>query len=126
RHFARLHGERLRHRAEPLSHAALRALEAYDWPGNLRQLGNVIERALVLGADELLQPEDLPDEVLEGGGAPPSDFQATLTSTKKKSILEAMEKARGDYREAAALLGIHVNSLHRLIRNLGLKQQLSR
>jgi len=126
RHFARLHGENLRRRAVSLSPTALHALESYDWPGNIRQLGNVIERALVLGVDELLQPEDLPDEVLEGGGAPASDFQATLTSTKKKSILEAMEKAEGNYREAAALLGIHVNSLHRLIRNLGLKQQLSR
>ncbi|AKJ04553.1 Response regulator of zinc sigma-54-dependent two-component system [Archangium gephyra] len=126
RHFARLHGERLRHRAVSLSPAALRALESYDWPGNIRQLGNVIERAVVLGADELIQPEDLPDEVLEGSGSAPSDFQATVTSTKKKSILDAMEKARGDYREAAALLGIHVNSLHRLIRNLGLKPHLPR
>ncbi|MFY0567605.1 sigma 54-interacting transcriptional regulator [Archangium lansingense] len=126
RHFARLHGERLRRRAVSLSPEALRALESYDWPGNVRQLGNVIERAVVLGADELIQPEDLPDEVLEGGGASPSDFQATVTTSKKKSILDAMEKARGDYREAAALLGIHVNSLHRLIRNLGLKPHLPR
>jgi transcriptional regulator with GAF, ATPase, and Fis domain len=123
RHFARRHGERLQRRDIGVSEAAHRVLRAYDWPGNVRQLGNAIERALVLGEDELIQPEDLPDEVLEGGvttGAA-SGYQATLTDTKKKTILDALERAGGDYASAARSLGIHVNSLHRLMRNLGLK-----
>ena len=54
-------------------------------------------------------------------GIPKPDSIANLSQEE----LDAMEKARGDYRAAADLLGIHVNSLHRLIRNLGLKSQLT-
>ncbi|HEX2568847.1 MAG TPA: sigma 54-interacting transcriptional regulator [Polyangia bacterium] len=125
-HFVRLHGERLKRRVVGLAPAARRVLMAYDWPGNVRQLGNVIERAVVLGTDERVHAEDLPDEVLGGDGAAASDFQATLIAAKKKLILEAFEQAGGEYQGAAARLGIHVNSLHRLIRNLGLKAQLGK
>ena len=46
---------------------------SYSWPGNVRELENAIERAVILGAEELVQPEDLPETVLEGqtpGGDP--------------------------------------------------------
>ena len=124
-HFSRQHSRRLQGAAVGFSPAARRALMAYAWPGNVRQLSNVIERALVLGQEEQIRPEDLPDEVLAGSDEPPSDFQATITETKKKLILDACRNAGGDLREAARGLGIHVNSLHRLLRNLDLKSQLT-
>ena len=124
-HFAERHARRLQGGAVGFSPEARRALTAYHWPGNVRQLSNVIERALVLGQDEVIHTEDLPDEILEGGEAPPGDFQATVLETKKKLILTAYRDAAGDHQQAARLLGLHVNSLHRLIRNLKLRSQLT-
>jgi Nif-specific regulatory protein len=125
-HFAERHARRLQGGAVGFSPAARRALTAYHWPGNVRQLSNVVERALVLGEDEMIRSDDLPDEVLEADDKPPGDFQATVLETKKKLILSAFRDAGGDHREAARILGLHVNSLHRLIRNLKLKPQLGK
>ena len=126
RHFARLHSDRLNRHVTGLLPETRRALMAYDWPGNVRELGNAVERAIVLGEDELIRPEDLPDEVLEGGGTVESDYQTALLETKKRLIREAFEKGGDDYATAARILGIHVNSLHRLIRHLGIKEELGK
>ena len=125
-HFAAQHGRRQRRRVVGISPAARRCLMSYDWPGNVRELGNVIERAVVLGQSDVILPEDLPDEVLGGGDEAPSDFHAALLSFKKRLVLDAYKKAGGDYGAAADLLGVHVNSLHRMIRTLGLRDQLGR
>jgi len=128
RHFLALHGKRLGRRGITLSPAARRCLMAYPWPGNVRELGNVLERALVLGDTDTVQPEDLPAEVLEGtaasGQLPDGSFQEALVAFKGKLILDAWKSAGGDYNGTASLLGIHVNSLHRMIRRLGLKDHL--
>ncbi len=123
RHFADLHGRRLRRRDVGLTPEARRLLLAYDWPGNVRQLANAVERAVVLGDGELIHPEDLPDEVLESGAAekPASEFQAAVTDTKKKLLLQALDEAGGNAAAAARKLGLHPNSLRRLLRQLGLK-----
>jgi transcriptional regulator with GAF, ATPase, and Fis domain len=136
RHFARIYGDRAGRLVVGISDAARAALVAYDWPGNVRQLGNVIERALVLGSDETIQLEDLPDEVLAvrapaaGGegraGAENETFHDLILATKRRLILEAYERAGDDHQRAAALLGVHANSLHRLIRTLGLKSELGK
>jgi Nif-specific regulatory protein len=130
-YFAQRHARRLQGGVVGFSAEARRALTAYHWPGNVRQLSNVIERALVLGQDGLIRPEDLPDEVLESGENPSggdllSDFQTTIIETKKRLILAAFHTSGGDHQEAARTLGLHVNSLHRLIRNLGLKSRLGK
>jgi len=132
-HFVALHGRRLGRRPGfgGISPTARRCLMAYSWPGNVRELGNVIERALVLGDGDVILPEDLPPEVIEGAapGTPeavPGEFQAALVEQKKKLILDAWQRAGGDYAGAAALLGVHVNSLHRMISRLGIKDRLGR
>lgn len=124
RHFARLHGERLKRPSVGIDPAALRILGAYGWPGNIRQLSNAIERALVLGDGEMIRPEDLPDEVLEATVAeePASDFQAAITDTKKRTLLAALEAAGGNAAAAARSLGLHPNSFRRLLRQLGLRE----
>ncbi len=123
-HFLALHGRQLGRRGVALSPATRRCLLAYEWPGNIRELGNVLERALVLGESEVVCPEDLPDEVVEGSTDIPSSFQVALHDFKQKLILEAYRKAGRDYGTTAELLGVHINSLHRMIRRLGLKERL--
>ena len=134
RHFAHRHGERLGWRDLGIDPEARRCLLAYDWPGNVRELANVIERAVVLGDGEVVRREDLPDEVAVAGGAveeaaqasSPRDFQAALVDFKKNLILEAWKQSGEDYAQTAERLGIHVNSLHRMVRTLGLKGDLGR
>lgn len=120
RHFAAKHARRVKREVEGLSPQAIACLQAYDWPGNVRELENAIERAVVLGSTTLLLPEDLPETVLEpspqAGG-----YQEAVRQEKKRAILAALEQCGGSYTEAAKLLGIHGNYLHRLARNLHLR-----
>jgi Nif-specific regulatory protein len=100
----------------------------YDWPGNVRELENAIERALVLGAPDMLQLEDLPESLVE---QPPGEeinegkYHGAIKELKKRLIVDAVQQAQGNYVEAAGILGVHPNYLHRLIRNLGLKDELN-
>ncbi len=110
--------------------AAVRALlMQYDWPGNVRELENAIERAVVLGAGDQIQPEDLPEALLESGtAASPSigGYHQAINELKKELIIRAVTDANGNYTEAAKRLGLHPNHLHRIIRNMGIKPALSR
>ncbi len=128
RHFLQKYAQRCKVKAKPVSPEAMAALVNYDWPGNVRELENAIERALVLGAPEMLRLEDLPESVLEQAPAEKEDdgsYHASVKEFKKELILNAVEQARGNYVEAAKILGVHPNYLHRLIRNLALKDELN-
>jgi Nif-specific regulatory protein len=110
--------------AKPLSAQAHSLLMQYDWPGNIRELENAMERAVVLGAGPEIVPEDLPRCMLLT--ALPADqlaakYSSAVKENKKQLVVRALEQANGHYIEAAKLLGLHPNSLLRLIRNLGLK-----
>ena len=110
-----------------VSPQARACLTSYDWPGNVRELENAIERAVVLGSSDLILPEDLPEAVLEkaeSAGATMTAFHDALREAKKQLILNAFDQAQGSYTDAAKLLGLHPNYLHRLIRNLSMKQLL--
>ncbi|MFN7993590.1 MAG: sigma 54-interacting transcriptional regulator [Bryobacteraceae bacterium] len=123
-HFAQKHSRKLKRWISGISPQAQARLKSYDWPGNVRELENAIERAIVLGSTERIEPEDLPETVFEAGalsGGGGGGFVAGIAEAKKRIILEAIEKANGNYTEAARLLDLHPNSLHRMIRNLSLK-----
>jgi DNA-binding NtrC family response regulator len=107
--------------------AALSALRRYDWPGNIRELENTIERAVVLGDLPEVQLEDLPDSLLENTSTSEEDspaFHRSIHDAKRSAIVDAWRRAGGEYKEAAAILGVHPNSLLRMIRNLGLRTEL--
>jgi Nif-specific regulatory protein len=112
-----------------ISPQARACLLNYDWPGNVRELENAIERAVVLGSSELILPEDLPESILEKAEPAASAvnaFHDAVRETKKQLIINAVEQAHGSYTEAARLLGLHPNYLHRLVRNLDLRPALQR
>jgi Nif-specific regulatory protein len=111
-------------KAKKISAEAMSGLMNYNWPGNVRELENAIERALVLGVSDSIRPEDLPDSVAEKNRAPgvhEAKYHLAVTQLKKHLILTAMEEAKGSYTEAARILGVHANYLHRLVRNLDLR-----
>jgi transcriptional regulator with GAF, ATPase, and Fis domain len=128
RHFVQKYAQRCKVKARPISREAMSALVNYEWPGNVRELENAIERALVLGAPDMLMVEDLPESLLEQAPLSEMDdgkYHGSLKTYKKQLIIEAVEQSRGNYVEAAGILGVHPNYLHRLIRNLGIKEELN-
>lgn len=99
-------------------------LQTYDWPGNIRELENAIERAVVLGSADTIGVEDLPRRVLDladGGSQIPVNYNDAVKDAKRQIILNALAQSQGNYTEAAGVLGIHPNNLHRIIRTLDLK-----
>jgi two-component system, NtrC family, response regulator HydG len=127
-HFAALHGRAVRGRPLGIAPATRALLLRYDWPGNVRELSNAIERAVVLGQDDLIQPEDLPETLLERGpsAAAPSapGYHEALNRFKREVILEAVAASGGTITRAAERLGLHPNHLHRLITSLDLRTEL--
>ncbi len=109
---------------------ALRALLDYAWPGNIRELSNALERALVLARDRTIRLADLPAAVLAGSAPPTADagvgLGADLTLRRHGGALEgtiireALQRTRGNRREAAELLGISVRTLFYKLKQLGI------
>jgi Nif-specific regulatory protein len=127
-HFVEKYSQKFSIKAKRISPEAMSSLMNYSWPGNVRELENAIERALVLGSSDLVHAEDLPEAVVSKDlpeGIKETKYHLALTDLKKQLILKSLEEANGNYTEAARLLGLHVNYLHRLIRNLGLRDQIS-
>lgn len=127
--FVEKYGHKCRQRAMKMSKEARLRLLNYDWPGNVRELENVIERAVVLSSTDTIMPEDLPEALLETESplsVPSTKYHEAVQETKKQLILQAVEQAGGNYTEAAKLLGVHPNYLHRLIRNMNLKLTINK
>jgi Nif-specific regulatory protein len=123
-YFTAKYSARSRRNVAGLSSAASACLKKYDWPGNVRELENAIERAVVLGSTEWILPEDLPEALTENAsppGSPAAGYHQGVREAKKQLIVHALERTDGNYTEAARLLGLHPNYLHRLMRNLDLK-----
>jgi transcriptional regulator with GAF, ATPase, and Fis domain len=125
-YFVSSFSKKCKRRVRGISQEARALLQAYDWPGNVRELENAIERAVVLGNDESITPDDLPERLLEApdGVTSPAGFYQAVTNAKKQLILTAISQAAGNYTQAARSLGIHPNNLHRLIRTLNLKSEI--
>jgi transcriptional regulator with GAF, ATPase, and Fis domain len=128
RHFVAEFTRQFRADVEGISDAALQRLTVYDWPGNVRELRNAIERAVVLSPGGMILPEDLPESVLESaaGSPEPSRYIESVNAGKRQMILAALEQAGGSFAEAARALGLHPNSLHRTVRNLGIRDAVDR
>jgi len=128
-YFVQKYSDKCNRKVRGISSEARARLTNYDWPGNVRELENSIERAVVLGTTEVILPEDLPEGALETEIAPEggvANYHTAVTEAKKQLILKAVEQAGGNYTEAAKLLGVHPNYLHRLIRNMNLRPELKK
>jgi len=122
-HFLSKASRKCKTRMKSLSEEAKACLSKYDWPGNVRELENAIERAVVLGSGNVVLPEDLPETILEAGvlSGGSAKYHRSMKETKRQMIAQALQHAHGSYLDAAKSLGIHPNSLLRLMRNLNVK-----
>jgi DNA-binding NtrC family response regulator len=99
-------------------------LENYDWPGNIRELENVIRRTMALGRNERIDPEDLPANIFAPADDGPAPVQApsgdSMAAYEKSAILNALKKSGYNRRIAARILGIGEATLYRKISKYGL------
>jgi transcriptional regulator with GAF, ATPase, and Fis domain len=125
-YFAAKYAEKSKRPFKGISREARRFLMGYSWPGNVRELENAIEHAIVLGLTEEILLEDLPSGLIEEQSAEPlgARYHDVLNEAKKELIRSSLGEAKGNFPEAARLLGIHPKYLHRLVRNLNLKSDL--
>jgi Nif-specific regulatory protein len=109
-----------------VSPEALSILESHDWPGNVRELQNLVERAIVLGSGQLIEARDLPMELQRKGTPADSaaSFHEAVQEKKKEVILNAIERCNGHMTEAARYLKLQPTYLHRLVRNLDLREEI--
>ncbi len=116
--------------AARLAPAALESLAAYDFPGNIRELENILERALALSGAELIEVEDLRlvPATAEAEGAPAAAVAAGplpdyLDALERQAIVEALGKTGFNRTAAAKLLGITFRQLRYRMQRLGIKEE---
>jgi len=98
---------------------AMEALRRYNWPGNIRELQNVVERAVLLCTSEIIKPEHLSDLAISAVPAQP--FGTAIRAEKLRRVEQAMAQAGGNRSAAARLLGISRSNFDRLMKSLGVK-----
>lgn len=120
-HFLALFAREMGVRTPDISPAAQQALQDYHFPGNVRELKNLIERALILSSGKVLQPEHLQFQVFSPSEAessrvtnlPPLPFN--LREAEQILMRRALESAAGNITEAARMLGVHRSKLYRVM-----------
>jgi two-component system response regulator PilR (NtrC family) len=112
---------------------AMKALQAWHYPGNVRELSNIIERSVALSREGVIMPTDLPDKLVDGGRAPmalaqedfPDDgvnLDGMLGEVEKRWLLAALEETEGNKTEAAKLLQMSFRSFRYRLAKLGLDE----
>ena len=110
--------------APSLSPDALEAMQEYPWPGNIRELRNVIERAVLLARGSTIRAQDLPLTV-SGGAASPASLvggQLTLADLERRHIEAVLTQTSWHQGRSAEVLGISSKTLYRKIREYGFKR----
>jgi len=120
--FSEEYGKLISH----ISPEALEILTQYSWPGNIRELENTIERALILSVHPIILPEDLPKKLIDSvsakgtefpkmEGVPTPEKPLSLRDVEKSYVLKVLRETRGNKTRAAEILGIDRTTLYRII-----------
>lgn len=113
--YASKHGRTL----TSLSAQALAVLKAYEFPGNVRELANTIERAAIVSIGPKLEEADLPDSLRAAGALEKRDTRQTLAELEADYVIETLAAAKGNKSEAARMLGISRKNLYERLEKQG-------
>lgn len=120
-HFLQFYAVKMNRRLTGMNEEFMQKLKAYPWKGNIRELKNVLERAVILADSEILTPEHLPAEFWTAAPTPEAESSDTALSTVEKNhIRKILEKTGGNKTEAARQLHIGLTTLYRKIQEYGL------
>ncbi|MFQ5499242.1 MAG: sigma-54-dependent transcriptional regulator [Candidatus Zixiibacteriota bacterium] len=122
RHFLAETRQRINTSVAGCSPEAQAALLSYRWPGNIRELRNVVERAAVLSSGEQIQMADLPDSIRGAVGSSESggDYRSSIRGFEKDFIIKTLQGCGNDKKLAAKVLGIGLSSLYRKLDEFGI------
>jgi transcriptional regulator with PAS, ATPase and Fis domain len=127
-HFIRLHNRDLRKQFKGADGATLKMFMSLPWKGNVRELDNVIEHAMIVGDEAWITLGDLPRSVQPEGTTVAmqagDDLREALRAYEKAHIQAVLARHKGDKKAAAGLLGVSLSSLYRKIEELGLELSL--
>ena len=123
--FLKKYGEKNRRGIIALAPEALQAFRRYPWPGNIRELENVIERGVIVCQGNVLTLEDLPAALQPQGGwlAAGGEGEPGLPELERQLISRTLERVAGQRRQAAEILGISLDELDLKIRSYGLEER---
>jgi len=112
--FIRQFAEQTGKAIEAVDHDCLQALKSHSWPGNVRQLRNVIERAVIVGRPPLLTLGDLPPDIKPGQGEGSMQIRlgSTLDDVERELIIRTIEFTGGNKTRAAEVLGVSLKTLY--------------
>jgi two-component system response regulator PilR (NtrC family) len=122
-HLLRQHNQELKKAYKGTDNATMKLLMSLPWKGNVRELDNVLERAMILGDGEWISPADLPRwEMPEGTRVVPlsDNLKEAVQAYEKSHIETVLKKTNGDKKGAAELLGLSLSSLYRKLDELGI------
>ena len=124
-HFLAIYREKNRKPIMAISGKALDLLVRYDWPGNVRELENCIERAVIMGRDEVIVPADLPPQIRmlpqdssEAEFAIPSGI--SLDTMERALIVKTLDETGGNRTRTAEILGINRRTLQNKLKEYGI------
>lgn len=130
KHFLALHGLRKAKRVARVEPEAMVVLEKYRWPGNVREVENLVERLIVLNEDGVIRVNELPDYVIQNGSSHQSagaalpvsgmDLDRYLEKIENGFICQALERARGNKTLAAGMLNLNRTTFIERLRKKGL------
>lgn len=117
-----------------ISPEAMEVLESYPWPGNVRELENLMERLVVLGADEQqISEEDLPIDEMLGDETQQEDWDldkdrdmglhSARQAFERRYVLKALERCKWNFSDTARLLKVHRNTLLLKVKSLNIRSQ---
>ncbi len=119
------HAKNQRKRIDRVDNATMRGLMAARWTGNVRELDNVIERAVILSEAPILTPDDFPAGLFSDAeteaGAHGDNLRAAVRHYERQHILRVLRDCGDDKRDAARRLGMGLSSLYRKLDELGIK-----
>ena len=107
-------------RVKKISSKAKRLMESYDWPGNIRELRNCVDRAVVLGDGKIIQPEDLPYTLRKEGQVIPAPLES-LDQMEEDQIVRVLRYTNRNKSDAARILGITRQTLDNKIKKYRIK-----
>jgi len=119
-HFIRRFNERFGREVTGVAPEAMGALMGYEFPGNVRELENLLERAYALGARGEITLDDLPALSARPSAAPSSGELPTLAAAERELILRALELHSNDKEQAARALGVSPRTIYRRLKEYGL------
>jgi DNA-binding NtrC family response regulator len=121
-HFVAKYARELGRPVRGIGRDALRLLTGHEWRGNVRELSNAIERAVIFAATDVVTPADLPEAVRAATPRDlewPGDLREATAEFERAHILRVIAQCDGNKRQAAKVLGLGVTSLYRKLNATG-------